>query len=155
MRQLILASILLYAAALPAQEAYTWGDGCIKNWKTRDFEDCITSPPIPVDTLAPTHEATKAQSAKVQAAIKEQLKDPDSAKFGAKILIRATIANPKEYRACGTFNSKNAMGGYVGNHAFYVVIRPDSQDSVDLDDDEHAYGRMACEAIGLIPRHSQ
>ena len=39
-------------------------------------------------------------------AVRETLKDPDSAKFGEKFVI--------ESRACISFNAKNSYGGYTG-----------------------------------------
>jgi len=42
-------------------------------------------------------------------AIREYLKDPDSARFGE------FYYNAKLKRACFTVNAKNSMGGYIGN----------------------------------------
>lgn len=57
------------------------------------------------------HRATLVAHAKT--AIKEQLRDPDSAKF--KIL---GFAGEDEAIVCGTVNAKNGYGGYVGSRQF-------------------------------------
>lgn len=63
-----------------------------------------------------------------EADIRSQLIDPESARFTwlgnyhrgeLKILLGARTQG---YVACGTVNSKNRMGGYVGAKAFAVVI---------------------------------
>lgn len=55
--------------------------------------------------------------------LKNQLKDPDSAKFKDVKIIKATydLENTKyAYQICGEVNSKNSFGGYVGFHGFVV-----------------------------------
>ncbi len=44
-----------------------------------------------------------------EAAVRENLKDPDSARFGA------FYYNDKTKKACLTVNAKNSMGGYTGD----------------------------------------
>lgn len=55
--------------------------------------------------------ATGCNRAKSSAeqAVRENLKDPDSARFGE------FYYNAKLKRACLTVNAKNSMGGYIGN----------------------------------------
>lgn len=51
---------------------------------------------------------------KIQDAVRANLIDPDSAKFG-----KLTLVNEK--RACMTVNSKNTMGGYTGNQEAFMM----------------------------------
>jgi hypothetical protein len=49
-----------------------------------------------------------SEVAKIKDTVRQNLKDPDSAKFGTVLMTSdATIA-------CIEFNAKNSMGGYVG-----------------------------------------
>lgn len=48
-------------------------------------------------------------------AVRQNLKDPDSAKFGAFYYNSATG------RACLTTNAKNAMGGYTGDSQVHLT----------------------------------
>lgn len=48
-------------------------------------------------------------------AVREALKDPDSAKFGEFYF------NGKTGKACLTTNAKNSMGGYTGDSQSHVV----------------------------------
>ncbi|SHG73280.1 hypothetical protein SAMN05444169_3869 [Bradyrhizobium erythrophlei] len=59
----------------------------------------------------------------VQMAVKQQLRDPDSATFGPMSLYSDRKMN--DYYTpvvCGTINSKNDFGGYSGNKAFVFLI---------------------------------
>lgn len=47
-------------------------------------------------------------------AVLERLNDPDSAKFGKFTLV-------DKNSACLTFNARNRVGGYVGNHEAKLV----------------------------------
>lgn len=59
--------------------------------------------------------------ARAQAAIRQKLKDPDSAKFGKTIVKTVPNAAGKPTTVvCGTVNAKNAFGGYVGERPFMV-----------------------------------
>lgn len=42
----------------------------------------------------------------IEKAVRMQLKDPDSAKFGKEVIVKS--------RACISFNAKNSYGGYSG-----------------------------------------
>lgn len=54
-------------------------------------------------------------------AVRERLKDPESARFG-KIQIHSFTFEGKEFLgACGTVNAKNSFGGYVGMRRFISV----------------------------------
>lgn len=51
-----------------------------------------------------------------ESAVRQSLKDPDSAKFGKYTKVT-------DVRACLTVNAKNSMGGYTGDQVAYLVIR--------------------------------
>ncbi|MDO9050648.1 MAG: hypothetical protein Q7U70_04065 [Methylotenera sp.] len=51
---------------------------------------------------------------KLQAIVRANLKDPDSAKFGKMTKIH-------ERKACITVNAKNALGGYTGDQQAYLM----------------------------------
>ena len=61
----------------------------------------------------------------IKAAVKKDLKDPDSAKFG-KITI-FTAKDKKDQKgntinaACATVNAKNGFGGYTGDKQAYLL----------------------------------
>lgn len=48
-----------------------------------------------------------------KAAIRDALKDPDSAKF------KGVFVNPATKAVCGEVNAKTPMGGYMGYRKFY------------------------------------
>ena len=49
-----------------------------------------------------------------EAAVRENLKDPDSARFGEFYF------NKKTQKGCLTVNAKNSMGGYTGDQVAYL-----------------------------------
>lgn len=49
-----------------------------------------------------------------EALVRENLKDPDSARFGT------FYYNDKTKKACLTVNAKNSMGGYTGDKQVYL-----------------------------------
>lgn len=53
-------------------------------------------------------------------AVRENLKDPDSAKFGS------FYYNAKLKRACFTVNARNSMGGYTGDQQV-ALLRSDKE----------------------------
>ncbi len=50
------------------------------------------------------------QRAKIEAAIKAELNDPDSVKFESMTIYKVGL---NRYHGCGTLRAKNAYGGYV------------------------------------------
>ncbi|SDS41792.1 hypothetical protein [Pseudomonas prosekii] len=50
--------------------------------------------------------------------VSEKLKDPDSAKFGPTV---RHVVTGNEHAVCGTVNSKNGFGGYVGMKRFAYI----------------------------------
>lgn len=77
-----------------------------------------------------TAEETTAQTANISDArafalaregVLAALKDPDSAKFGPK-MVRKTYSWNGEEIVCGTVNAKNGFGGYTGMTPFVYRI---------------------------------
>ncbi len=79
----------------------------------------------------------------VEDAIKEQLKDPDSAKF-------TDMTNPRKevmvdqgnfiygYSTCVYVNAKNSYGGYVGKQRYWAFIR--NNQVLSIKNTNEAYG---------------
>jgi len=59
----------------------------------------------------------KAEIFAIESAVKEQLKDPESARFKHS----KYVSNGKG-AYCGLVNSKNSYGGYAGNTPFMVML---------------------------------
>lgn len=60
-----------------------------------------------------------------QKSVQQQLKDPESAKFGEALIFAHPDESPKYKNlryVCGTVNAKNALGGYVGESRFVVLL---------------------------------
>lgn len=66
-------------------------------------------------------ELTAKEKTTIVKAVKDQLKDPDSAKF--KWVKLADRINPKHFvdSYCGLVNAKNSYGGYTGFEPFEVM----------------------------------
>jgi hypothetical protein len=56
-----------------------------------------------------------------EAAVRDSLKDPDSAKFSGE----ASDAGPPPI-VCGRVNAKNSYGGYEGDQGFAVISTPEA-----------------------------
>ena len=63
-----------------------------------------------------------------EAAVRETLKDPDSAKFGD------FYYNEKTKKGCLTVNARNSMGGYIGDQQAYVERSDDGWDVMGIAD---------------------
>ncbi|MFJ3487725.1 hypothetical protein ACIPL1_30510 [Pseudomonas sp. NPDC090202] len=98
-------------------------------WQSRGSSPVTSqeAAPIAVEdaSLASSKQADQAQKDKkfaaigaAKSAVLKRLTDPDSAKFG-KIVYRESGV------VCGFVNSKNVMGGYVGETAFISLGTPD------------------------------
>lgn len=64
----------------------------------------------------------------VEAAIRSQLKDPDSAKFSAMTTPRKEVMVAHRdfvygYSTCVYVNAKNSYGGYAGDQLYWVFMR--------------------------------
>lgn len=62
-------------------------------------------------------ELSSAQKRAVEAALKKELIDPESARFIFPDYLGGGVY-------CGQVNSKNRLGGYAGNAVFQVTIMP-------------------------------
>lgn len=63
-----------------------------------------------------------------EAAVRETMKDPDSAKFGN------FYYNGKTEKGCLTVNGKNSMGGYTGNQQAYLERTKDGWEAIGIAD---------------------
>ncbi|MGN6057373.1 MAG: hypothetical protein ACTHOI_02165 [Sphingomicrobium sp.] len=102
------------------------------------------------------HPPANAGNAKVIAAVKANLNDPDSAKFRD---IKKT--GPDSY--CGWVNAKNGYGGYAGDQLFYddagfvqVFDLPAAFDPGDLAEQSHLFATGDTDrALAMKPRLSE
>lgn len=96
--------------------------------------------------------------AMIESTIREQLKDPDSAKFAwPNGFVAGWYQIPFGHRyvgwiTCGTMNAKNGYGGYAGSTAVVGIISNGAVIGTDVD--EPAYGSRgfvseACKKIGV------
>lgn len=60
--------------------------------------------------------------ARTHAALRERLRDPESARFGP---LRAVRTGDGDTLVCGQFNARNGFGGYSGPAPYAVAFRPD------------------------------
>jgi hypothetical protein len=77
---------------------------------------------IAVCNIAYTGEIEKQPAGQIweisaQKAVRDALKDPDSARFTDLVLYK----QGEVYGVCGYVNAKNSYGGYVGKKLFYVI----------------------------------
>jgi hypothetical protein len=77
--------------------------------------------------VVPLASCSSAKSG-AEAAVRESLKDPDSAKFGA------LYYNEKTRKGCLTVNARNSMGGYTGDQQAYVKRTDKGWDVVGIAD---------------------
>ena len=71
-----------------------------------------------------------------EAAVLENLKDPDSAQFGE------FYYNPDTGRGCLSVNAKNSLGGYTGDQQAYVRNTADGWENVDIVDKSQDFCRQ-------------
>lgn len=67
-------------------------------------------------------EVTEAMRAEIEGAVRNRMKDPESARFA---VVYATQASAGAIYACGLVNGKNSFGGYVGDRPFFVGLTSD------------------------------
>lgn len=85
--------------------------------------------------------AACSNTSAIQEAVKENLLDPDSAKFGD--IIEYT-SDDGDKRACVEVNAKNRMGGYVGDKVFLAMqTESGGWAAMSLDRDNRMQG-MTC-----------
>lgn len=63
-----------------------------------------------------------------EVAVRESLKDPDSARFGDFYF------NDKTHKGCLAVNAKNSMGGYTGDQLAFVEKADDGWQVYDISD---------------------
>lgn len=88
------------ALACGASTAQEWPPGCERIKDAKKLEAC----------------RVKLQSDHLREQVRRALRDPYSAVFKDEALYRSD--DPAAFALCGTINSKNAYGGYVGEAPF-------------------------------------
>ncbi|WJM80441.1 hypothetical protein [Pectobacterium brasiliense] len=81
----------------------------------------------------------------IESAIRENLKDPDSAKFSGFTEPRREVMVENRnfvygYSSCVFVNAKNSYGGYTGKQLFWAFIR--NGKVLRIKNTNHAYGTM-------------
>ena len=79
--------------------------------------------------------------ASIKKEIKNNLKDPDSAKFGEFTIKGTGHKNPQGQEllmACVTVNAKNSMGGYTGNQEASLIKNGDKWEFSTFSEISHA-----------------
>jgi len=91
---------------------------------------CRPSPPTATiaHALAAPAPAIDPRIAVAENAVKDQLVDPDSARFE-----KIYTGRPGENFVCGWVNARNRMGGYNGFAGFYVTFKNGDVDDVNVD----------------------
>lgn len=79
-------------------------------------------PAAPASNWQPM-QLTANQRASVERQIRNQLKDPESARFGG---IAAVKDDKGAITVCGAVNAKNSFGGYTGHRPFVGLLFGDS-----------------------------
>jgi hypothetical protein len=93
-------SVLCLALACGASTAQEWPPGCERIKDAKKLEAC----------------RVKLQGDRLREQVRRALRDPYSAVFKGEALYRSE--DPAAFALCGTINSKNAYGGYVGEAPF-------------------------------------
>ena len=73
-----------------------------------------------VKPVEPPFQLSPDDLAVVQSAVRNSLKDPDSARFGA---IAAAHDSQGRVQVCGWVNAKNSFGGYTGSQVLPAFLR--------------------------------
>ena len=76
---------------------------------------CATNPPGADTSEVEIVELSDTQFSTVKSAVRQNMKDPDSAQFGRYVAFRTTDSEGEQTDyVCGYVNGKNSFGGYVG-----------------------------------------
>ena len=97
-----------------------------------------------------TTELTPDQRTVIEQAVRLQLKDPESARFGD---FTAGLSS-EGVTVCGIVNAKNSLGGYTGGVRFFGVLKGTTFTDVTIDSagaDDIPIARLRCRKVGLIP----
>lgn len=95
---------------------------------------------------------TAAQKNVVERAVRAQLKDPDSARFG---VMRAGQGEENNITICGLVNAKNGFGGYTGFGTFMGALAGGKFDVVGMagGSEEMTFAvNKVCADWGLTPQ---
>lgn len=76
--------------------------------------------PAPLEILKPV-KLTDAQVKIIKKSVSDQLKDPESARFG-KIVAGTSASRNASITVCGIVNAKNGFGGYAGKKPFLGLL---------------------------------
>ncbi|MGX1786143.1 hypothetical protein ACWIGM_05360 [Bosea sp. NPDC055332] len=90
---------------------------------------CNTTASAPQEPPGTPRALNPAEVASVQKGVKGQLKDPESARFGA---VYAAENAKGTISVCGYVNAKNSFGGYTGEQIFYGNLAKADKISVFL-----------------------
>ncbi|MCL4678886.1 MAG: hypothetical protein KJ017_09900 [Alphaproteobacteria bacterium] len=97
--------------------------------KTRNVQECygqyntyayVTEPKPPAPVKTESRELTEKEKSAITVEVKNNLKDPDSAKFKWEKFIYS--GDPTFGSYCGHVNAKNGFGGYTGDQMFSVLL---------------------------------
>jgi hypothetical protein len=91
---------------------------------------------------------TDAQITSVEAGVRRNLKDPESARFGS---FRAGADATGKIGVCGTVNARNGFGGYTGDKMFVGEFRGDFFTLRAFGGDQFAnlVANQECRSLGL------
>lgn len=112
-------SAILLAGCAPNQQ--------LQDAQKRDAEFTESVRNINLETADVGSKPTEYQSL-VESAIRDQLKDPDSAKFSGFTAPRKEVMVEQRdfiygYSTCVFVNAKNSYGGYTGKQLYWAFIR--------------------------------
>lgn len=115
----IVVSAILLAGCAPNQQ--------LQEAKKRDAEFAESVRNINLETADVGSKPTEYE-ALVEGAIRDQLKDPDSAKFSGFTEPRKEVMVEQKnfvygYSTCVFVNAKNSYGGYTGKQLYWAFIR--------------------------------
>jgi hypothetical protein len=92
-----------------------------------------------------TFEISDTWAGRVENEVRENLRDPDSARFTH---IRSAISARGMVAVCGIVNSKNGFGGYGGNEFFIAFLSDGKVHGVQLDEDMAGIVMVTCGQMG-------
>lgn len=75
--------------------------------------------------------ACGSRQSSAEAAVRDALKDPDSARFGE------FYYNEKTGKGCLSVNAKNSMGGYTGDQQAYLRLKDGAWEVGDIAEVSH------------------
>lgn len=109
-------------------------------------------------SAATHHHAGGSLIEKAEAAVREQLKDPDSAKFSHVASWVVPDSDPPETVVCGLVNAKNSYGGYSGAEHFSVTgygqVFPAYTNVQSEEETENQQSGLGFTLVGHCPHNS-